>query len=190
MKKFLFVTAVGFALFASCEEEPQEKPEEPKDPYWRTTHQYVSVTVNDDAFPWFFEEIKELREFETSIEVTEAESYQLSFKEDGTGSGSGVRRDGVGRYNFDFTWQLSDTGPLYLPQLPDEKWLTLTEIGDGYGGMFFTYDRIARDRIVWRVEEFTNTKMVLSFIHLLHVDREHDGWMETHTYRYTFEKVD
>ncbi len=192
MKSFLLTLIVTvFAFLYSCEKKPYEKPEEPKDPYWRTTHQYFNLAV-DEVWPYSYSEtIKEELEQETSVEVSDAESYRLSFIEDGTGFGSGVRHDGVGRFDFAFTWQLSDAGPPFLPQSPDEKWLTLTEIGDGYGGIFFTYDWTAKEWVDWRIEEFTDNKLVLSYFEWREVD-DLDigaGWIERHTYRYTFEKV-
>jgi hypothetical protein len=102
----------------------------------------------------------------------------LSFREDGTGTGSGFAPREQRRYDFGFTWQSSN----------DE--LTITLDGDGFGGVLYTDQIRAQKKVVWSIEEQTSQKMVLSFLDYLDVDGiDGSAWGETHTCRYTFEKV-
>jgi hypothetical protein len=169
MKKLLLIfAAIGIVFFTSCEKESDECA-------WRTTHQYFSLKVdNPENYP---EDFIDNIEQEISKDVSKAESYRLSFNKDGTGRGSGVRHYGAGRYDFDFEWEKSDTE------------ISFTEIGDGYGGIFFTYDWTALENISWEIEEYSANKMVLEMTRWAIVDGEERAWAETHTYRYTFEKV-
>lgn len=83
MKELLLVVVAGISFLTSCEKEPNMN-------VWRTTHQYFSLEVDGP------ENVKERREQESSVTVTDAESYKLALKEDGTGYGSGIRHDGNG----------------------------------------------------------------------------------------------
>ena len=190
MKKLLVIASV--ALFAACGKGPVE-PQPPKESYWRTTHEYFCQTLEDSHL--YPEKLVEAINVERSVEVSEEESYQLTFREDGTGSGSGVRLDGEGRFNFKFTWELSEDKPQgwTTPASPDATWISMTEIGDGYGGIFLTSALSALENAVWEVEEYTDDRMVLSSQHLLLVDGSGEfldrAWEQTLVYRYTFEKV-
>ncbi len=195
MKKLsLLLVFVGLALFSSCEKESKEKPFPIGT--WRTTHQYFNLTVNDDAYP---ETIKEMREREESIVVPEAESYRLTFKEDGTGYGSGVHPDENERYDFHFTWELSggslsitatepDAGVFYDSRIPiDMDWNALLEVGESA----WSEEMVAMKKTAWEIEESTADNMVLSMLMDFGI-RVADLFVkidETHTYRYTFEKV-
>lgn len=182
MKNIVLLLTTALVLFCSCGEEPQNT--EPKVPTlpgsWRTVHQHYSVTT--DLHEEHYKDLKQKIEREVDVDVSEARSYRLTLRDDGTGSGSGVRRHDE-RYDFDFTWQSSDVK------------LSISEAGSGYGGVFFTYDWIPLEQVDWEVEELTIDKMVLLFLEERIVDALDEngnmfGWLETNTYRYTFERVE
>ncbi|MDR2894410.1 MAG: hypothetical protein LBU97_02980, partial [Alistipes sp.] len=191
---------VGIALLSSCDNKPPKT--EPEVPFpigvWRTTHQAFRLTV-EEAIP---ESLKEMREHESSVDVSEAESYQLEFKENGTGIGSGVLPDGSGRYDFNFTWSLSD-GKISIAEAEPKNegvFYFSTTVFDG----FSTGDAPTEEDIIWKesvfwqksvewkVEEDSSDSMVLSsyFQVANSVTDVVISLTETHTYRYTFEKVD
>jgi hypothetical protein len=143
---------------------------------WRTTTQYFSRTII-----WVFPEsetetIKEMVETESSVDVSGEESYRLAFNEDETGFGSSVCHDGNGRYDFDFTWKLSEDN------------LTIKRTKPGYGGVLFEYGGFARHEVRWEIEELTADKMVLSRFPYRVEDRTYAVWLEADTCRYTFLK--
>jgi hypothetical protein len=198
MKKLLLLFAtVGISLFASCDKEPEEDPKPFPIGVWRTSHEYFNLTVADGAHPEF---LKAKREKEASGAVTEADSYRLTFNEDGTGSGSGIRYDAAGRYDFNFTWRLTD------------GYLTVTMTESEYGCVLYS-DRIVWEKlspgaiisgeseiekcmdglkeVLWMVEKSSTDDMVLATSYratttFTDVYIELD---ETHSFRYTFEKV-
>jgi hypothetical protein len=171
-------------LFYSCEDKfpKQERPEKPEESHWRTTHQYFSVKVeNVSVVPPYYtiEEIKKVESRRPLSMFRRQNHTDMSFHEYGHGSGSGVRRDGAGRYNFTFDWELSD-GILSLTETDDK---------DPYGGLFLSYNRGAMEWVDWMVEEFSEDKMVLSMEESARMNGIYAGWNEIHTYRYTFERV-
>lgn len=180
MKKLLLLLTV-FALCYGCEQAPgnPETPITSEEPTligtWRTINEYYSVVVDGP------EEIKNELEKEISEDIAnEEESYMLTFREDGAGSSSEFYRniyDILDHYSSTFKWQFSDDT------------LILTD-GIGDHGLFVTKDGHACEEITWTVEEFTIDKLVLSFVSYVLVDNETGGWEETHTHRYTFEKVE
>ncbi|MDR2913053.1 MAG: hypothetical protein LBV38_07205 [Alistipes sp.] len=189
MKKILLLVAVvGVTFFASCEEKPEESKQKPFPiGEWCTEHQYYSLTIDDVEPSSATEEIKRIREQETSGTVMDVESYQLTFNENGTGYGSGAHPDGTGRYNFSFTWRLSGD--------------QLSISGSDGTGVFFrsvwygediASGEVADENITWEIEESSTNNMVLSRLFSVKKffnDYIYDSWEETHTYRYTFEKT-
>jgi hypothetical protein len=182
LKKTIFLlAAVGMAFFASCdresteptetkEENPTNGEEDTPKPFpvgtWYTTHEYFKITAS----------IPGERNKETDIYIdTKAESYQLTFKADGSGSGSGVRPDGNGRYDFDFNWELVDD-----------------RISMRYSGstvVFWVEDQRV-EQIGWELEESSAYKMVLSTEAVSLITPVKGGWIrEDYLYRYTFEKM-
>lgn len=166
MKKLLILLAA--AALVACDKK--HEPEADKQPHflvgeWRTTHQEFSRSVNG------------VPQQHTLVDVSEAESYELRFKEDGTGFGLGVRLDGEGRYSFLFAWEQTDV------------LLKIKETKAGYGGVFFTYDRTALGEVDWTIESADTHKMVLVKTDWILFDGDIGPWEETHTYRYTFERV-
>ncbi len=170
----IILAVIGIAFFVSCENKPENGQQNVT--VWRSTHHYINVTLKEPAS----DERKQEREKEISVDVTEEESYMLAFREDGTGYGSGAKPDGTGRFDFDFTWELTD----------DTIRIT------GNSNVFYPENNLEPfNEFGWKVEELYDDKMVLledgwSF----HFDgRTPDGnhtfWTERHTYRYTFEKV-
>jgi hypothetical protein len=199
MKKLpLLVVTVGIVLFVSCGEEQTVPPEEKPFPIgsWRTTHQYFDLTV---ALP---EEIKTKRDRETSVDVAEAESCRLTFYEDGSGYGSGILPDGTGRYGFVFKWSALD-GKLmidtaskgsavfyYCNQVDfiDIDWYGISSAEE----IVWKEHSHAVENVEWKTENSATDSMVLStFVEALHTLSETQiKLLETHTYRYTFEKVE
>jgi hypothetical protein len=179
----LIVAALGVMLFTSCEEEVKEEQkeevkEEQKSPKpfpvgtWHTTHQYFKRTTNapEDVHA-------QKREKEASANVTEAESYQLTFKDGGTGSGSGFVPDGKRRYSFGFRWKLSDD--------------RIDVYGAGfYPAIVFRTEDYFADRFSWILEESSADRMVLFTEWYTLVDSIYGGgWEEHGVCRYTFERV-
>jgi hypothetical protein len=175
MPKPLTIVAaiVGATTLFSCGKGPNNGGgEEDPPPFpigeWCTTHQYFS-RMDDE---------REILSEEHSEDVSEALSYRLSFGEDGSGSGSAPRKNEDGRFNFLFTWIITD------------EFMSVTELEPGgYGGVFFTYDGVARGDVVWQIEESTDRGMVLSILESHMVDRGDGPYSETHTYRYTFKRI-
>lgn len=188
MKKLLLLFAVaGASFFVSCDKEPQKQNETPTlIGSWQTVRQSYSVTT---TLPDEYEELKQEIEKEIDIDVSESESYRLTLNNDGTGYGSAVRHDGAGRYEFDFTWEE------FVREGSEEDMFWIEETVSGYGGVFLTHDGTALERVTWKVEELSADKMTLSYFVGALVDGMDEnghmfGWSETHTYRYTFEKVE
>lgn len=184
IKKLLSIAAtVGcVACLFSCEGKGPEPPPAPhpqpppdeEEPFpvgsWHTTHQYFSREVDEDA-P---DDIEEKWNLEVYGAVVDAESYKLSFYEDGSGSGSAFDRENEWRFDFLFTWKLSD------------EWLSISEVDTGVGyGVFLTHLGATLERVNWEVESSSADRMVLSWHEILMAE-----WQETHTHRYTFEKDD
>jgi hypothetical protein len=195
----LLIAAVGIAFFYSCDKwQELELPEEKPFPVgtWHTTRHYFDLTV-DKASP---EELRETREQRTTVDVIETESYRLTFDEDGTGSGSGVLPDETDRYSFEFKWSLLDGK------------LTIETESEGCAVFYFThfvdfndadlYGKSSVNDIVWKeyshaveklewVIESSADNMVLSTSLKLFNFNTWDmiRLLETHTYRYTFERV-
>ena len=199
MKKIILLLAVMYVVFlSSCDNEPKEEPKPFPVGEWRTNYEYFSLAVADDVYPEF---LKEMREKEESGAVTETKSYRLTFNENGTGSGSGLYPDGSGRYNFSFTWQLSDdrnaitvtksgnAGVLYFTEI---AW-DLTNPGKYATGEFDLEEKMdAWSEIYWKIEESSSDNMELTTF-FRKVTSFMDVYIqldETHTYRYTFEKVE
>ncbi len=196
MKRSLLsiVAIIGIAVFASCKKEPEEKPFPVGT--WHTTRQYFNLTVND-TYP---ETIKEMREREETVAVPEAESYRLTFEEDGTGYGSGVHPDENERYDFHFTWQLSGSKLSIAATVPESGgifYYNHSSIEDVIlNEQFELEDIVWRNSMVsvrnvtWEIEESTADKMVLStFINSrMEATESYFSIDETKTYRYTFEK--
>lgn len=136
---------------------------------WHSTHQEFKRIV-EKAYP---AELNAERSKETSVDTTEEDEYRLSFKEDGTGSGSGLAYGGK-RCDFGFTWKLSDD--LIDMSSVGPTAIVLPELGSS-------------ERRGWTVEEFSADKMVLSVKWTLLVDTTTGGWWEDNTVRYTFERV-
>ncbi len=183
MKKLLLIACL--VMFGSCREKPVEPPEPPEGQFaevWRTTHHYFSIEVFSVMPAEFEERIKAEREVLSSVDVSEAGEYRLSFREDGTGVGSGMIPEYDDRYNFGFDWQSSD----------DQLAITWDGNGSGIGGVLCTEHIRAREKVVWIIEEQTSQKMVLSFLAGILDVSGIDGseWGEIHTCRYTFERVD
>ncbi len=178
MKKLLLIT--GLALLVSCKAEPPEPPEEQFSSVWRTTRHDFSIEVFSVVPAEFEERIKAEREVLSSVDVSEAEEYRLSFREDGTGVGSGFAPIEQSRYGFGFDWQSSD----------DKLTIIWDGNGSGFGGVLYTEYIAAQGKVVWSIEEQTSQKMVLSFIGVLDMSGiEGSAWGETHILRYTFERV-
>jgi hypothetical protein len=200
MKKLqLLVVTVGIVLLVSCGEEPTAPPEEKPFPIgsWRTTHQYFDLTV-ERALP---EDIKTKRERETSVDVAEAESCRLTFYEDGSGYGSGILPDGTEPYDFRFTWRLSDDMlTITKPKSEPESMIYINVIYESDVIWSETYDvediiweerTIAVREIHWVIEESSADAMVLSTVFQNRMGSTAIfGVDETHTYRYTFEKIE
>jgi len=186
MKKGLAIlTVAGVVLFASCtgnepassEQEDPTRGQKAADEQetaksfpvgeWRATHQYFKRTVEG------LSEINADRPEETSISPAEKDAYRLTFKDDGTGFGSGLAYDGSKRHEFHFEWELSD-GLISLRGV------------DKYS--IFLHDEYY-PTTAWKVEEFSADKMVLWTEWYVIVDLDDGGWHEESTYRYTFEKV-
>ncbi len=144
---------------------------------WRTTHQEFTLEVTGAVPSSKLEEIKNDREQHTSISVSNAESYRLSFKGGGKGSGSGVRHDGNGRFDFGFTWEISD------------GFLSYVETKSGYGGVFIYHNGVALESMSWEIEMITPRKMVLKAVGGANLDAVDAFWTEIYTYRYVFEKM-
>ncbi len=203
MRKLFWLAAVGIAFFVSCDKEPKEDPKPFPIGSWQTTHQHFVRIVNN-AYPEL-ETIKEMRETETSNAIAEADSYRLTFNEDGTGSGSGVLPDGTGRYDFDFTWELSD-GELTITgtQSGNEDvhvfyfgYTSPDIINTNFNNVNIWEDMVWKEsvtpmeKVYWEIEESSVDNMVLSTF--IQIETIITGFAieldETHTYRYTFKKV-
>ncbi len=165
MKKLMLLASVCVAVLVSCKaDDSQEKPEEENfKEEWRTTHHFYSEKLYGNA------------ETTESVFVSEADNYRLSFREDGTGVGSGKYPQKDERYDFNFKWKMSD-GILSYEQTGEGPGV----FHDG-GGHWLQYT------IGWKVEELTDDKMVL-FSELLWLS-DFDGGSGRATLRYTFEKV-
>lgn len=193
----ILLLIIGGAFFISCEKtKGGESPILPEEPTlfgdWQTTHQYLSVTMSEATPSSYTEMLKEEIEQEVSEDVSEADSYRLSFNDDGTGTGSRVLHYGGGRGDFKFKWELSETGPWWYPEQSfDDSWISMEEPFDGYYGVFSTWDGLALESVDWKIEELTVDKLILSHLEIREVNDSNIGaiWNETHTYRYTFEKV-
>lgn len=174
MRQLFLIVIMGIIIFVSCDKKPHENEREISS--WHTMQQDFSLTV-DEVIPYeFTEKIKNERECDASVAVSEAESYRMTLKRDGTGYGSGIRRDNNGRYDFRFTWQITD------------GWLNIKESESG-NGVFFTYDWVALEFVDWKIEESTADKMVLVFSLSSNVQAlDGSSWRESYTYRYTFVK--
>jgi hypothetical protein len=182
MKKILLGFAIVFAFLTSCENEL-------KGPApigaWRTTHQYFSRTIAG-AGP-YQEALSEILARETSVDVSEQESYRLTFRDNGTGSGSGFVPEINWRWDFNFTWKLSDNE---ITVRGNGSWER------GYDTVFVWPEGPRAEWIKWEIESSTANEMVLVMESWRDVD-DFDGstigipipWTEIHTYRYTFEKV-
>jgi hypothetical protein len=165
MKKvLLLLLIIGATFFTSCEIIRGPRPVGK----WQTTHQYLKRTVDGS------EAAKALREVEISADVPEAESYRLTFKRNGTGSGSWYAPDESGRYYFGFTWEKSDNS-----------------IFMRYAGetVILRTDDISAESLSWKVEESSARKLVLSIEWNSLVDGDSGGWSEHCLLRYTFSKA-
>jgi hypothetical protein len=184
MKKLillLIVTVASTAFLFSCEGKSVNAPEQSADTLsslsgtWYISHKYFNKAIDGP------EEIKEKQELETSDKFTEAEAERWTFKKDGTGLGAGVSLDSKKKYDFRFTWRLSDMS------------LVMENIKFGNGDASLTHDWTSFESVFWTIEEFTvgkaTGKMVLSQEIMCLVDGEYFPWQEIHTYRYTFLKV-
>jgi hypothetical protein len=175
MKKLiLLATVVCVAVLASCEAE--SGPEQFIG-VWHTTQELVDVKIDGPVLPI----VEAEREKVYTLTVTDENNYKLSFRADGTGTGSGVGGPfSDWQFRFNFRWQASD-----------DK-LTMTSIQDGLGGYLLITDDYTTyfgDEIIWSIEERTDIKMVLSAKYLIWVDGEDDSWTEESVIRYTFERV-
>ncbi len=186
MKKILVLLAAMIAaILTSCRAEPPEPPKPPEEEFvevWHTTQHYIKIEV-PSVFPPFMKEEKKLQiERESIVSVSEVEEYRLSFREDGTGVGSGKFPDNNNnwRYNFGFEWQSSD----------DKLTITWDGNGSGWGGVFCADHFPAREEVVWNIEERTSDTMVLSIGNSAIADGiDGSAWTEEYTLRYTFKKV-
>ncbi len=173
MKKLIFILLI--LTLVSCDGEFQCTPQSVSGT-WRTTHQEFTLEVNEVLPRSLWEALKEAREQHVSIR-TSATPYILSFKGGGKGSGSGIRHDGNGRFDFGFEWELRD------------GILSYVETRSGYGGVFFTHDWTALSGVSWEIKMVTPQKMVLEMVMWANVDGTNAAWTETYTYRYTFERI-
>lgn len=173
MKKLIFAFAI-LALTAGCEKE-EEGPKLLGS--WRSVRQDYKVEVDGPK------DIQYKREKVTTIVVTDEESYKLAIYEDGTGRGSSVRQDGNGRFDFFFEWNclFAPAGTVFHYENEGHEGVFVDEEG-GYSS------------VSWNVEEYSGNRMVLFRQMYVEVDGNlNDGpvsWSETHTYRYTFERVE
>lgn len=183
MKHLQIILAIGIAIFAGCGSDNtslETRSELSTFPIgdWRATNQYFSATVEADN-PQLLEKVKE-HERETSEDVSEEKAYKLSFEEKGLGSGSGMMPDGTGRYTFNLRWMMEDgalgiTGKFYVYKM---NWET--------GELVLGADE---DKIMWEIEEWSADRMVLMCRFVFSAgDTKNGHWIETHTYRYTFER--
>lgn len=184
MKKILFwIAVVGMVSIVSC-----EKKIAPSKPFpigtWRTTNQYFNLDISPKEY---IEELKELgwaKEKEISLDVSEAEMVEITFREDLTGYGSGLRFKEEGRYTFDFTWILKDDGKPAI--LKTSNSLTYDEYIDHFYWLEMGFP--------WEIEEYSANKMVLVWREHAFVDNFDGegppGWTEEYTCRYTFERVE
>ena len=153
------------APLAGCEKESSPRVLSS----WRSVHQYYREESVDPKHPF---------SNEMSTDVTDAESYKLTFYENGTGCGSCPRFDETGRFDFRFTWDVKEG---QLRTIADKGIVIKTyEGGYRYTG------------VGWDMEECTHDRMVLSINTWNFVERgmgDPRPSETTSTYRYTFEKV-
>jgi hypothetical protein len=197
MKRLILLLAVAVMVFSSCDEkEPRqpeqpgqtEKPEQPEEEptligTWRTTNQYYSLEISPKFIIEALKEYGMAEEMEVSLDVSEVERFEVTFREDGTGYGSGFRYEKEGRHNFQFMWKISeDQLSMYNGSI---------SLGNEYIDHFYWPSLHSR----WEIEEFSADKMVWVYSYEGHFDNfdakegEPPGWTEDYTFRYTFEKV-
>ncbi len=153
MKKLSLVlfAAIGLAFCASCEKEPKEQPFPVGT--WHTTHQYFDLTVDEVLPETLKDEIEQEIEQKKSVAVAEAESYRLTFNEDGTGIfQSWMSADGY-RPTHRFSWMMSEEGQILMDftiiDPPTRTTFTATDIWD--------VERFTADELVVRTTDHAHT---------------------------------
>jgi hypothetical protein len=113
-----------------------------------------------------------------------ADSYRLTFNEDGTGITSGINPYEESRFETDITWKIED-GECHITGDKDD---------DGDDTVFYLIDSLRFDLyfnfMPWTIEELTADTLVLSANVEVFGPTDTDDYSSTAVYRYTFEKVE